>query len=170
MAYRYDSSGMDASWNGGWISAVSVADDRWFLELRVPVQDLGIQRVAPTEGWRLNLCCNQPGGNTTWAAVGNNFHHPDAFGELVAQAFAMWHEAQPQQWKQKQAAILQAAGAHASRYTDRLTAIESAGLSGVTHDPAADWKAITRAFARSDFIGSAYRRVEEEVRYGKFFE
>lgn len=168
--YRFDGSGMDANWNGGWENAVSVADDRWFLELKVPVQDLGIQQVAPAEGWRLNLCCNQPGGNLTWAAVGSNFHHPDAFGELVAQAFDTWREAQPEQWRRKKAAIVQAAGEHAAPYSDRLTAIEAAGIPGVAYDPAADWKAITQAYAHSDFIGSAYRRVEEELRYGKFFK
>ena len=168
--YRYDSTGMDASWNGGWTFAVSAADGRWFLEMRVPAQDLGVEKVAPAEGWRLNLCCNQPSGSSTWAAVGNNFHSPDAFGELIAQDFATWREAQPEQLRQKRAAILQAAGPRASLYTDRLAALGAAVTPGVKDDSAPDWEAITRAYAQMDFIGSAYRRVAEEVRYRGFFQ
>jgi hypothetical protein len=126
--------------------------------------------LFPAEGWRLNLCCNQPSGNSTWAAVGNNFHSPDAFGELIAQVFATWREAQPEQLRHKRAAILQAAGPRASRYTDRLAALEAAATPGVKHAPSADWKAITRAYAQMNYVGHAYRCLEEEVRYAKFFE
>lgn len=168
--YRYDSTGMEASWNGAWTCAMSAGDDRWFLEMRVPVQDLGTERVAPAEGWRLNLCCDQPSGSSTWAAVGNNFHNPDAFGELITQDFARWREAQPEQLKQRRAAILQAAGPRASLYTHRLAALEAAATPDVKHAPFADWKAITRGYSQMDYVGHAYRCLEEEVRYAKFFK
>jgi hypothetical protein len=168
--YRYDSTGMDKEWNGAWEFAVAAADDRWFLEMRIPARDLGVGRIAPAEGWRLNLCNDQPDGTTTWAAVGGNFHSPDAFGELVAQDFGSWQAAQPGQWQQAKAAILQAAGAHAAQYAERLAVIEAAGLPGGAQEPAADWQAITRASARIDYIGSAYRRIEEEIRYQGFFD
>lgn len=168
--YRYDGTGMDASWNGGWTFAVGVADDRWLLELRVPAQDLGVEKVAPAEGWCLNLCCNQPSGSSTWAAVGNNFHSPDAFGELIAEDFAAWRNAHPEQLRQKRAAILQAAGPRAALYTDRLAALEAAVTPGVKSDASPDWEAITRAYAQMDFIGGAYRCVAEEVRYRGFFQ
>jgi hypothetical protein len=167
--YRYDSTGMDKSWNGTWTSAIRVAADRWFLEMRVPVQDLGRQRVEPAEGWRLNLCCNQPGGNSTWAAVGSNFHRPDAFGELITQDFASWRAAQPPQLEQKRAVILQTAGPHAARYHERLAALEAAASPRAVASAAVDWEAITRTYAQLDFIGGAYRCLAEEVRYQSFF-
>lgn len=168
--YRYDSTGMDPSWNGAWVGVVGVAADCWSLELRVPAQDLAAARIAPAEGWRLNLCCNQPGGSSTWAAVGGNFHSPDAFGEMIAQDFATWQAAQPGQMRQWRAAILQAAGPAAARYTDRLAALAAAAEPTATHDAAPDWEAITRAYAQMDYLGSAYRCIAEEVRYRGFFQ
>jgi hypothetical protein len=172
--YRYDGSGMDKEWNGAWEFGVSAGEDRWYLEMKVPVRDLGIEQVAPAEGWRLNLCNNQPDGASTWSAVGGNFHNPDAFGELVAQDFGSWQAAQPGQWQQQKAAILQAAGARAAQYAERLTVIEAAAGkldgSGAKADERPDWQAVTRAATRADYLGSAYRRVSEEVRYAGFFQ
>jgi hypothetical protein len=168
--YRYDGSGMDRSWNGAWESAVSVADDRWFLEARVPAQDLGVQQVAAVEGWRLNLCCNQPDGASTWAAVGGNFHSPDAFGELIAQDFATWCAEQPARLSRKRCAMLEAAGAQAGLYAERLAALEAAGTLSATPGAAADWRAITRAYAQMDYLGSAYGRLDAEVRHRRYFQ
>lgn len=167
--YRYDGIGMDGSWNGAWSSAVQVEEDGWRLEIRVPTADLGVNKTAPIKGWRLNLCSNQPGATSTWTAVGGNFHNPDAFGELIAQDFPTWCKAQPAQLRQKCAAILQAAGPRASLYADRLAAFEVAAAPDTASEEATNWKAITRAYARMDFLGSAYRRVEEEIRYRQYF-
>jgi len=167
--YRYDGAGVDGAWNGTWEFAVLAADDRWFLEIKIPVKDLGIEQVAPAEGWRLNLCCNQKTGCSTWAAVGPNFHNPTAFGKLVAQDFATWHEQQPAMRIKQQATILATAGSKSAFYTDRLALINAAAgkLTG-GNDLSRNWETITRAYSQMDFIGFAYRCVEEEVRYRKF--
>lgn len=169
--YRYDGSGQEGAWNGAWSYAIHAADDRWFLEMQVPVKDLGIEKVEPAEGWRLNLCCNQRRGSSTWAAVGPNFHSPDGFGRLIAQDFDAWHARQPEQSVQKKAGILQAAGAHASRYAERLAAIDASGTTPAGGSkPSRDWETITRIYSQMDFIGYAYRCVEEEIRYANFFQ
>jgi hypothetical protein len=167
--YRYDSTGMDASWNGAWESALRVAADRWFLEIRVPVRDLGVEQTRPAVGWRLNLCCNQPGVGSTWAAVGNNFHNPDAFGELLVQDFDTWRQAQPRQLEQKRAALIAAAGPGAGLYAARLAALDAAGAAGPAAGSARDWQSITRTYARLDYIGRAQRCMEEEERYREYF-
>ena len=169
--YRYDSVGEEKTWNGRWNFAVHAVDDRWFLEIEVPVRDLGIERVAPAEGWRLNLCCNQQGGSSTWAAVGPAFHNTAGFGKLIAQDFATWRKRQPKLLTRKKVAILRAAGSHAALYSDRLAAIGAAALAPAGRsDQLQDWQAITRAYSQMDFIGYAYRCVEEEVRYRGFFQ
>lgn len=169
--YRYDGAGEDRAWNGAWEFAVDVVDDRWFLEVKVPARDLGIEQVAPAEGWRLNLCCNQQCGNSTWAAVGPAFHNPGAFGRLIAQDFATWRGQQPRLLARKKAEILQAAGARGARYAGRLAAIDAAAITPAgKNDQLLDWEANTRAYSQMDFVGYAYRCVAEEVRYWRFFQ
>jgi hypothetical protein len=168
--YRYDGSGMEKAWNGTWEAAVSVGEERWFLEARVPVQDLGLERTAPAEGWRLNLCVNQQ-TCSTWAAVGPNFHNPGGFGRLITQDFGGWREQQPAARARKKAEILQAVGARTALYADRLAAIEAAAVASAGGtDPSQDWESVTRAYSQIDFIGYAYRCVAEEVRYRGLFQ
>jgi hypothetical protein len=171
--YRYDSVGEDRAWNGKWESAVSATGDRWFLEVKIPAQDLGMERTAPAEDWRLNLCVNQERGCLTWAAVGPAFHNPNGFGKLVTQEFATWRDEQPAVRARRKAEILQAAGANSARYAERLAAIENTADSvegGGARGEVKNWQEITRAYAQTDYIGSAYRCVADEVRYRKFFE
>ena len=169
--YRYDGSGMDGAWNGKWEYAVAVAEDRWFLEMKVPVQDLGVEWVAPAEGWRLNLCVHPSNGAVTWTAVGVNFHNPAAFGKLIAQDFAKWRDQQPVVRARKKSEILQAAGSCSILYSNRLASIDASAVAPAGGDgKIQDWEAVTRAYSRMDYIGDAYRCVEEEVRYGNFFK
>lgn len=168
--YRFDSTGMDKSWNGAWEFAVNAAEDRWFVEMKVPVRDLGVERTSPAEGWRLNLCCDQPGGSATWAAVGGNFHNPDAFGQLIVQDFSSWQAAQPERLQQQRAAIAQAAGAQAPQVAARLAALEAAAATGAAGEAPQDWQGATRAYARLDYLGRAARCLAEEVRYRGFFQ
>lgn len=169
--YRYDGAGMEKAWNGTWEAAVSVSEDRWFLETRVPVKDLGTERTAPAEGWRLNLCVNQQSACSTWAAVGPNYHNPGGFGKLIAQDFGVWREQQPGARARKKAEILQAVGSQAALYADRLAAIEAAAVASTDGvDPSWDWESITRAYSQTDFIGYSYRCVAEEIRYRGLFQ
>ena len=168
--YRYDGSGMDRTWDGDWDCGIHAAEDRWFLELRVPVTDLGVLQTAPAEGWRLNMCINQPGGGLTWAAVGGNYHNPDAFGRLIAQDFTTWRNELPERLRQRREEIARAAGAEASLYAERLATLEAALSPGTPDTPPANWQAVTRAYAQLDFVAEAYRRLAEEVRYRSFFQ
>ncbi|HOL21323.1 MAG TPA: hypothetical protein PLQ41_00515 [bacterium] len=169
--YRYDGSGMDKEWNGLWNFAISVVDDRWFLEMKIPVQDLGIEKTAPAEGWRINLCCNQKRGSSTWAAVGYNFHTPELFGKLIVQDFNIWRKQQPEQRAQRKARILNAAGENAPLYTERLESIELSNTHTLEKEESIqDWKTITRIYSQIDYIGYVYRSIEEELRYRNFFK
>jgi len=168
--YRYDGSGMDKEWNGTWDCTVRAADDRWFMEVRIPVKDLGIDQVEQAEGWRLNVCSNSQRGGSTWAAVGNNYHTPDLFGRLIVQDFDTWLKRQPEEAKQKKDRILQVAGANSSLYTTRLADIDAAAAPAGKNEQAQDWQTVTRIYSQMDYIGYAYRCVEEEVRYRGFFK
>jgi hypothetical protein len=71
----------------------------------------------------------------------------------------------------KKAEILQATGSRGAVYTDRLTAIDAFSPAPIGNGgKAQDWEAITRAYSQLDYIGYAYRCVEEEVRYWNFFQ
>ena len=78
---RFESHGMDASWNGPWQVAASSAGGNWRLEIAIPFSSLGIK---PTAGMTLglNLCRNDPsnGQTTTWCG---RQHDPASWGRLV---------------------------------------------------------------------------------------
>jgi hypothetical protein len=169
--YRYDGAGMDGSWNGTWDFHVGLAADRWFLEMKIPVKDLGVDSTAPAEGWKLNVCSNRRSQLSTWAAVGSNFHNPYAFGNLILQDFATWWARQPALGIKRKAEILRAAGTRAALYSQRLAAIDAfSPETSAAHASTRSWEAITRAYSQWDYIGYAYRCLAEEVRYGNFFQ
>jgi hypothetical protein len=168
--YRYDGNGKDALWNGNWKCAVTATNDRWFLEMRIPANDLGVEQIAPTEGWLLNLCCNLISGVCTWSAVGGAFHNPALFGKMVTQDFEKWKTLQPLLRMKKKAEILQASGTIRPLYVERLANADAflpdTGQNGKT----LDWEVVTRAYSQINYTGYTYRCAEEEIRYLNFFQ
>ena len=168
--YRYDGSGAEGAWNGNWEFAVDAGADGWSLEIRIPAADLDLVKIAPAEGWRLNLCCNQPTGVSTWSAVGNAFHNPALFGKLVAQDFEKWQTQQPVIRTQKKAEILQAAGPHAAGYSDRLAAADAfLPATAAGNGTVRDWQAVTRVYAQLNYTSYTYRCAEADVHFLNFF-
>ena len=167
--YRYDGAGTDGSWNGTWESAVNVADDRWFLELRIPAKDLGIEKIAPAEGWRINVCSDQRSGTATWAAVGSIFHNPDGFGKLIVKDFANWRQERPRRLAETRASILKQADVLGWPCRERFAAIDAFDAKISNQEKPADWQAITRAYALMGYVDYVYRSLEEEARYRGFF-
>ena len=90
--YRFDACGQDALWNGTWEAAIRPEQDRWLVEMRIPVADFGAGKVKPGDEWGFNICRNRSrsGIYSTWASVGNYFHNPFAFGKLVMDDFPGW--------------------------------------------------------------------------------
>jgi len=167
--YRYDSTGMEPSWNGTWESAVGVAEDRWFLEMRVPAQDLGVPRVAPAEGWRLNLCCDQATGSSTWRQWQTTFitrqlgrFDRPGFHRLAAEpAGAIAAEEGPFSCKRPDR------GPRFTRSAWRLSRPRASPAPSTIRP----WIGKPHAGLRADdYVGHAYRCLEEELQYRGFFQ
>ena len=49
----------DPAWNSGFEHATKVDPERhvWTVEMRIPVQSMGVQHVDPHTDWRINICC-----------------------------------------------------------------------------------------------------------------
>jgi hypothetical protein len=169
--YRYDSTGMEREWNGAWEFAVSAADDRWFLELKIPARDLGVEQVAPAEGWRLNLCCNQPGGVSTWAAVGSNYHYPFAFGTLIARDFSRWHAEKLKTWSELRQTTAAEAGKFGLDFGERLDRTDAfgRGLPAIADGQALNGDAVTRLYMQMNFVDAAWRSMNAELTHAGYF-
>jgi hypothetical protein len=169
--YRYDGSGMDKEWNGAWEFAVSAADDRWFLEMKIPARDLGIGQIAPAEGWRLNLCCNQPGGVSTWAAVGSNYHNPFAFGALIARGFSRWHAEKLKTWTELRQTTAVEAGKLGLDFGERLERADAfgRGLPAIADGQTLNGDAVTRLYMQMNFVDAAWRGMNAELAHARFF-
>ena len=167
--YRYDGAGTDGSWNGTWESAVHVADDRWFLEMRIPAKDLGIEKIAPAEGWRINVCSDRRSGAATWAAVGGALHNPSGFGHLIVKDFASWSRERPRRLAEVKTRVLREADVLGWPCRERFAAIDAFDAQISNQEKPADWQAITRAYGLMGYVDYVYRSLEEEARYRGFF-
>lgn len=70
-----------------WRSAGHKGTDAWTVEVRVPLESLGLE-VKPGDRWRLNIARdnpthNQGERNTTWGPLRGGFHDMPRFGHLV---------------------------------------------------------------------------------------
>ena len=83
----------DAQWNSGFehVTKIDAARHVWTVEMRIPVQSMGVQRMEPNTDWRINLYRADGFGNDqqrhllSWSplAIQNgSFHQPDSFGIL----------------------------------------------------------------------------------------
>ena len=85
LGTRYESRGMDASFDGEWLTGTTVVRDAWRLEAAVPFASLGASAPAPGDKWTFNVCRNENprGEHSTWSGLAGAFHSPDQFGVLV---------------------------------------------------------------------------------------
>lgn len=83
----------NAQWNSGFEHATRIDSERhiWTVEMRIPVQSMGVQRIGPNTDWRIDLYrVDGPGSGEkrrllSWsplAIVNNSFHQPASFGIL----------------------------------------------------------------------------------------
>ncbi|MGE3724860.1 MAG: family 10 glycosylhydrolase [Candidatus Sericytochromatia bacterium] len=82
---RYDARQGDQSWNGKWKSAVAFQDERWQVEIAIPLRELGID---PGKGVALaaNFFRNRFQDLTpysAWSVPFDNYHTPSRFGTLT---------------------------------------------------------------------------------------
>ena len=167
----YDGVGMEKSWDGKWKHAVSVGDDRWFLEMMVPAGDLELDKIPAAEGWRLNVVDNKDGNYSIWSAVGNNFHTPFNFGALVTRGFPKWCTEKLQTWTGKRAKAAAQSHKLGLQFADRLKRAEefSKTLATQTAGEQSDWEQITRTYALMNFVDTVYRVMDAEIAYAQFF-
>ena len=80
---RYDSRGTDASWSIPWQAATTQAEDRWCVEIAIPVSELPVD-VLVGEDWCANFGrADKCGGQASaWSATFGGFHNPGRFGTL----------------------------------------------------------------------------------------
>ncbi len=169
--YRYDGMGMDASWNGQWRYGVSVDEDGWNLEMMIPAGDLKLDRIPSMDGWRMNITCNREHSAATWAAVGNNFHTPFAFGTLVTKEFAQWRREKVQEWAVVKQQIADVADTPEFMFGDRIARTEQymQTLPAEVEGEGKHWEHITRMYALLNFVDAAYRSLQAELRYARWF-
>jgi uncharacterized lipoprotein YddW (UPF0748 family) len=82
---RYDAKQGDETWNGNWKSAVKFKDERWQVEMAVPLRELGIN---PEKGVSIaaNFFRNRFQDLTpfsAWSVPFDNYHTPARFGTLL---------------------------------------------------------------------------------------
>lgn len=78
----------DISWDPKLKAAGSKGDSAWFVEIEIPIADLGVKRVSPGDSWRVNLCRERKTSpeNTSWSLLRfgeATFADPERFGTLV---------------------------------------------------------------------------------------
>ena len=166
---RYDGMRYDAKWNSNWTFAITAGEDRWFLEMRIPVKDMGLERIATEGEWGLNIVRNKEMGYSTWSAVGGAFHNPAGFGTLLMTDFEGWRAAKAKEWAREKEILL---AAKDMGFEERLRRTEAFGnaLTAGKEDTALDWETITRRYAGLAFVDWSYRVMREELRYKRLFE
>ena len=168
---RYDSVAMGESWDGQWTSGISLANDRWFLEVMIPAADLRLPSITSTDGWRLNVVDNREGNYSTWAAVGNNYYNPFAFGALVTKEFAPWRAEKLQARataREKLTALPDRSGLMFGERLARAHAFTQT-LPKTPDDEAFGWETITRVYSLMNFVAAVYHAMDAEIRYARFF-
>ena len=162
--YSYEGAGTDGTWNGIWESAASASSDRWFLEIRIPVRELGMERADGNQEWKINVCANQSSGQKTWSAIGVGFHNPGNFGNLILSDFNTWCEQAPARNAAIRQEILKESEACGVPCADRLSAIEAFSGETVGGGKApVDWKSVTRTYMRLNYVGYSYRCLDDEL-------
>ena len=79
----------DPSWNAETERAVARRDDRWTLELAIPLEELGVAEVKPGAVWGVNLARarqSKPGSSaeqTCWSCTNGNHLQPGYFGYVL---------------------------------------------------------------------------------------
>lgn len=75
----------DASWDNRWYSAVKRLDDKWIVEMKIPLKSIRFKEDI--KAWRFNIGRIDPGSNqvSVWAPVPRQFDFADIgyFGTLL---------------------------------------------------------------------------------------
>jgi hypothetical protein len=105
MAKAYDArhtghgARKDVGWNADMEVATWIGDDRWTVELALPLADLGLGWHSRTGHWsmlatRIRRTQNDP-EMLTHIPNNGGFHNPQSYGDLILQAADLW----PYIWK-----------------------------------------------------------------------
>ena len=75
-AYLFDDNQADASWDAVWESAVSVDDDGWTVEMRIPWSQIRYEPGSRPQTWGVNFVRwrVEAGEQTYWALIPRNIH------------------------------------------------------------------------------------------------
>jgi hypothetical protein len=82
-------AGDGIKWNSAGVSQTAFGQDRWTLELALPLRELGIADLAPGTLWRFNLCRNKRSGpsdlheSSQWVPTVRNYNSPHEFGKAI---------------------------------------------------------------------------------------
>lgn len=160
---RYDGRGMQAQWNGTWEAAVTAGEQGWTVEMKVPVHDLGRERIQPGEEWGFNLCWNREANYSTWSAVGYRFHNPFAFGRLIMSDWKQWAQACTAAWQEQAADLARRGPAVGLPVEPRLSQLGKAATTAKPEAEPRSWEDLTRAYGRVQFVNHGYQALLGEV-------
>jgi hypothetical protein len=79
---QWDAFKLEQTWDGKWSSAVHRGDDRWTVEMTVPLSELGVTGEAGL--WRLNIARFHRIFRqwSTWAPMKGGLHQSGRFGVM----------------------------------------------------------------------------------------
>ena len=86
LTYDDENGGAQRVWDPHLESATRVYNDRWTVEVKIPFEDLGVDKptTGETWGWNFNRhIVTNASIWTGWATTGSSFHTPERFGALT---------------------------------------------------------------------------------------
>ncbi len=86
VTYDDENGGAKRVWDPHLESATQVYNDRWVLEVKIPFEDLGVDKtpIGDIWGWNFNRhIVTNASIWTGWATTGPSFHTPERFGDLT---------------------------------------------------------------------------------------
>ena len=88
--YDAIATGGPVDWTPKWFVQVSKGADRWFLEVAIPLGQIGLGQVREGQTVRLNVCREEKPHDelSCWSCTRGTFHNATLFGEVVFASFA----------------------------------------------------------------------------------
>ena len=83
--YEAIATGGAQDWNPRWEVATGRGDDRWTLEMAIPLAEIGLAEVEAGQVIGLNMCRQQKGRDelSCWSPTLGPFHNAARFGEVI---------------------------------------------------------------------------------------
>lgn len=85
-AATFDSWKGDRLWSKPWQAKTKLHEDRWCVEIAIPITTLQMDKISAGDFWGFNLCRERMAGGqrelANWADVGRVFNTPELFGHL----------------------------------------------------------------------------------------